>query len=146
MEALSLNILSNEIEVAWLDDGPKMRLLHTYFYIDRDGKHWEAPQGHAINGADIPRFIQLIFGTPYGGKYRKASVMHDVYCDTRTEPYQDVHDMFLELLLDTGVHKKKAERMHWAASVGGPKWNELGQDIARSPEEQAYVDSVDEVW
>ncbi|MCH7591124.1 DUF1353 domain-containing protein, partial [PVC group bacterium] len=56
--------------------------MRPYFFIDKHGRRWDAPKGHWINGANIPRLMWAICGGPYTGRYRKSSVMHDVYCDS----------------------------------------------------------------
>jgi hypothetical protein len=55
-----------------------MVLLEDFSYTDPDDKEWVAQAGSAINGASIPKALWSSVGAPYVGKYRRASVVHDV--------------------------------------------------------------------
>ena len=58
--------------------------------------------------ASIPSFLWNIAGPPFAGKYRFASVFHDVECDTRANTFDDVHDMFYYAMLAKGVSPAEA--------------------------------------
>ncbi|WP_445721644.1 DUF1353 domain-containing protein [Flavobacterium sp.] len=114
----------------WLDDGRKMRLTSNVTYIDPYGKRWTAPAGHEIDGASIPSLLWSIAGPPFAGKYRFASVFHDVECDTRANTFDDVHDMFYYAMLAKGVSPAEAwskveptkAYQHAIAHHFGEKW------------------------
>lgn len=55
-----------------------MVLDEEFFYIDPKGRKWISPKGSYINGATIPQFLWDSLGGPYSGRYRRASVVHDV--------------------------------------------------------------------
>jgi len=125
-----------EILTRWLDDGRKMELVSDVTFFDEAEKAWIAPKGAIIDGASIPRMLWSLYGSPFVGKYWKASVVHDVYCVTRREhgtnevvPHEAVHKMFHEACLAAGVKPRKAEKMHWAVREHGPKWDENGNDL-----------------
>ncbi len=113
---------TNTVKVEWLEDGRFMRLLETVDFIDSQGKRWTARKGSVIDGASIPRFAWRVIGSPFVGKYRRASVIHDVYCVNRSQPAQAVHDMFREAMLADGVSKTKAFAMYQAVDKFGPRW------------------------
>jgi hypothetical protein len=70
-----------KVQAEWLPDGRSMRLLAPFTYTDPNGAVWEAPAGAVVDGASIPRFAWSVTGGPFTGKYRNASVIHDVTCD-----------------------------------------------------------------
>lgn len=107
-----------------LGDGRKIKLLNEIIFIDFKGKKWIAPKGHIVDGASIPRNLWSIIGSPLVGKYRIASVIHDVACDGKTQSWQATHRVFYEAMLASGVTKRKAEKMYTAVYNFGPRWGE----------------------
>jgi hypothetical protein len=87
--------------------------------------------GARIDGATIPRPFWTVTGGPYDGPYRKASVIHDWYCDVRERPWQDVHQMFYDAMIDSGVTPRKAKVMFLAVWACGPRWNQQQIDNVR---------------
>src|SRR3954449_8919126 len=65
-------------ETRWNSDGRSMTLLNELRYTDPDGVVWIAPAGSNLDGASIPRSLWSLMGGPFEGKYRNASVLHDV--------------------------------------------------------------------
>lgn len=118
-----------DVEARWLKDGRKMRLLKEVVFIDSKDREWKAPEGSVIDGASIPRELWSMMGSPFVGRYRRASVIHDVGCDERTQPHELVHYMFYEAMLCDGVAKSKAKLMYVAVRDLGPKWDENGNDL-----------------
>ena len=118
-----------EVEARWLHDGRKMRLLKDITFIDSKNREWIAPTGSVIDGASIPRELWAMTGSPFVGKYRRASVIHDVACVERTQPHELVHYMFYEAMLRDGVSKGKAKLMYVAVRDMGPKWDVNGDDL-----------------
>ena len=120
----------NTVKAEWLPDEPrKMRILETINFIDSSGKIWTAPSGSIVDGASIPRFFWRVMGSPFVGLFRRASVIHDVYCVTRSEPHEAVHNMFREAMLADGVSEEKALSMYQAVAMFGPKWDDGGASI-----------------
>ena len=76
------------VQTEWVDSDRKMRLLAPFTYVDPKGVEWTAPAGWVIDGASIPVFAWSIIGGPYNGKYRNASVIHDVACDQKAQPWE----------------------------------------------------------
>lgn len=118
-----------EVEALWLSDGRKMRLLKEISFKDSEERIWTAPEGSVIDGASIPRELWSMIGSPFVGKFRRASVIHDVACVERSQPYELVHHMFLEAMLCDGVKKGKANIMYFAVRDFGPRWDEDGNDL-----------------
>ena len=65
-------------------------------------------------------------GSPYTGEYRNASVVHDVACEKRDRPWEDVHLMFYEACRAGGVAEQKAKLMYAAVYHFGPRWSRGG--------------------
>jgi Protein of unknown function (DUF1353) len=89
---------SGPIDTRWEADGRTMTLLNELRYTDPKGVVWIAPAGSEVDGASIPRALWPFFGGPFEGKYRNASVLHDVAYDQKTRPWQQVDRMFYDAL------------------------------------------------
>jgi hypothetical protein len=114
---------SGPVRVEWLEDDPrKMRLLETLYYTDKAGRLWVALKGSIIDGASIPKFFWRVIGSPFVGKYRRPSVIHDVYCENQVRPHQEVHDVFEEMMEVDDVSDIKRASMYNAVDTFGPKW------------------------
>jgi hypothetical protein len=105
-------------------NGREMILVNEVRYTDRKGIVWVAPQGAKVDGASIPRMFWAVVGGPFEGKYRDASVYHDVACDQRRRPWQSTHNMFYEAMRCSGVSTKRAKLMYYAVLKFGPRWTE----------------------
>lgn len=119
------------VKVEWLrgdESERKMKLLEDFIYIDPKGKKWVAPKGYATDGASIPQAFWTLVGGPFEGAYREAAVIHDWYCDTKEEPWKDVHRIFYYANRAAGVSEHKAKVLYTAVLAGGPKW---GDDSSR---------------
>ena len=75
-----------------------------------------------VDGASIPEAFWSFIGGPFEGKYRNASVVHDFYCDTRTETWEDVHMVFYNGMRAAGVDPITAKIMYSAVYNFGPRW------------------------
>lgn len=116
---------SNTVKTEWLEDDPrKMRLLEDVVFTDSKGKKWVAQAYSVVDGASIPEFLWEEVGSPFVGLYRRASVIHDVYCGNHMRPHEDVHRCFYEMMIADGVSEAKAKIMYAGVRFGGPKWGE----------------------
>lgn len=106
----------------WLDDGRNMRLVEPFSYVDPRGLTWRASAGSVVNGASIPKFFWRVIGGPLEGRYRRASVIHDVYCEHRSRPFRSVHRMFYDACRADGCEWWRATLMYWAVRLFGPRW------------------------
>jgi hypothetical protein len=111
-----------KVVVEWLPDGRNMKLMESFAYVDPHGQRWNAPAGSVVNGASIPQFAWSIIGGPFEGKYRDASVIHDVACRSKDRPWQDVHEAFYTAMLASGVEALRAKVMYAAVYHFGPRW------------------------
>ena len=110
------------VTVQWLDDGRSMKLLKEFGYIDPNGKKWNVPKNIIVDGASIPQLFWTLIGGPYEGSYRNASVVHDHFCVTKTESWQDVHLMFYNACITGGTKELKAKSMYAVVYAAGPRW------------------------
>ncbi len=110
------------VTVQWLDDGRSMRLINEFGYVDPNGKRWNVPKNTTVDGASIPQIFWTTIGGRYEGTYRNASVVHDHYCITKTETWQDVHLMFYHACITGGTKVVKDKIMYAAVYGGGPRW------------------------
>lgn len=113
------------VAVEWVtDQTPErdMRLLEPFAFVDASGKRWAVPSGAVVNGASIPQAFWSIAGSPYTGNYRRASVVHDYYCDARSETWQAVHRMFFDAMVAGGVDAVQAKTFYAFVYAGGPRW------------------------
>jgi hypothetical protein len=123
-------------ESRWLDDGRRMELTAGLVYVDPDAVRWEAPSGWIVDGASIPRILWTTVGGPFEGVYRKASIVHDVACDTKARPWRSVHRMFRDACLDAGCSEHQANTLFAAVWHFGPRWPDPGSPaFARPPVE-----------
>ncbi|OUR62040.1 hypothetical protein A9Q74_06220 [Colwellia sp. 39_35_sub15_T18] len=107
----------------WLAlESRKMLLEESFSFVDGKGIKWTAPAGSIIDGASIPRIFWYCIGSPFNGHYRRASVIHDVYCVTKSRPHKQVHRMFYDAIRADGVRKSKAKAMYIALKIGAPRW------------------------
>ncbi len=112
-----------DLKVQPLNDGSnRVRLLGDLIFIDANGKKWTAPKGYVVDGATIPEFFQGFIGTPYGGQYVLASVIHDVAYDKRLGTWQEVHQVFYDAMLASGVEPRKAALMYMAVYEASERW------------------------
>src|ERR1039457_2034205 len=74
------------VKTEWGGDGRHMTLLEPFRYIDTAHHEWLAPADSIVDGASIPQFAWSIIGGPFEGKYRDASVIHDVACQKKSVP------------------------------------------------------------
>jgi len=120
-------LFHGDVIVKWLNEPGgkerKMQLIKKFGYTDKAGKKWFIPEGWVIDGASIPKIFWDKMGSPYVGNYRRASVVHDYYCDIKTRSWQEVHKMFYEASIAGGTTKTKAKIMYLAILMGGPRWD-----------------------
>ncbi len=88
----------------------------------RMGKDWTAQPGERVDGAIIPPALWSTVGSPFVGNYRRASVLHDVYCQRKTETWQETHWMFVYTMRTDGECWVKAWNMFMAVWNFGPQW------------------------
>jgi hypothetical protein len=113
---------SGPVETRWENEGRSMTLLNELRYTDPNGEVWIAPAGSQVDGASIPRYLWSIMGGPFEGKYRNASVLHDVAYGERRRPWQDCDRMFYNAMRCSGVSVTEAKTMYYALYRFGNHW------------------------
>ena len=61
-------------------------------------------------------------GGPFDGKYRNASVLHDVSYDEKTRPWKQCDRMFYNAMRCSGVGATEAKTMYYALYRHGRHW------------------------
>jgi Protein of unknown function (DUF1353) len=135
---------SGPIDTRWEADGRTMTLLNELRYTDPKGVVWIAPAGSDVDGASLPRALWSFFGGPFEGKYRNASVLHDVAYDQKTRPWQQVDRMFYDAMRCSGVGAIEAKTFYFALYRHGRHWKfkkkaEESRETALNP---AEVDAI----
>ena len=105
----------------WMEDaGPdrNMRLLADFFFVDPDGRKWVASKDSVVNGASIPEALWSSVGSPYTGNYRRASIVHDVACDTATVSRAEADKMFYFACLAGGCSMLQAKLLYAGVRIG----------------------------
>ena len=93
-----------------------------------------APEGFITDGASIPRFAQIIVGTPWGGKYAEGSVIHD-YLYRETLFSQKICDqIFLEAMVCKRVSLWKRQVIYRSLRVGG--WVSYNKNLKKKKEKK----------
>jgi len=104
-------------------DGRTFELVKPFGYVDPDGVRWQAEKGLVTDGASIPQALWSFIGGPYEGKYRRAAIIHDFYCDRKYRGWERVHRVFYDAMLTGGVGVLKAKLMYYAVWRFGPRWS-----------------------
>ena len=99
------------------------RLREDLEYVDPRGVRWFARAGLDFDGATIPMPLWSLVGSPYTGRYRRAAVIHDYYCEHLYRPWEGVHRMFYDAMITDGVEPTKAKLMYYAVFRFGPRWD-----------------------
>jgi hypothetical protein len=113
---------SGYVEARWENDGRSMTLLSELRYTDPQGVIWIAPSGSQVDGASIPRSLWTLMGGPFEGKYRNASVLHDVAYDQKNRPHEVCDQMFYNAMRCSGVSSVEAGTMYYALRKFGHHW------------------------
>ncbi|SHE80437.1 Protein of unknown function [Modicisalibacter ilicicola DSM 19980] len=126
-----------EVVTTWLVERESrdrlMRLEADFIYRDPQGREWLAPKGRTVNGASIPSFLWgPVFGSPYLGNFRRASVVHDIAEEDRERSSRDVHRMFFYAMRCDDTEPWLAGVIYAAVRVFGEKWG-TPQSVAMPP-------------
>ena len=150
---------SGEPLTRWKNDRD-MTLEEAFFYIDPDGRQWDVPRGSSINGATIPRALWTSIGSPYAGKYRRASVVHDYFVgeldnpDVMPEQRKKADRMFYHACRCDGCNREFASLLYIGVRFGtwAAKWSDLFKisnlgeafkDVRNIPE---FTFTIDKFW
>lgn len=123
--AANVGKYEGELVTKWDPDGRHMYLNDKFSFVDHRGARWVVPKGAKVDGASIPQSLWSVIGGPFSGKYRAASVIHDYYCDMQTRSSKDVHMVFHDAMLASGVSPNWAKILYNAVDWFGPSWTEV---------------------
>jgi len=112
-----------DVVAKWDGNGRDMILVEPFAYVDPGSLRWDAPSGSVVDGASIPRAFWSLIGGPFEGRFRHASVVHDVACVVRDRSWQSVHRMFHDACRCGGVGAAQAVTMYYAVHHFGPRWS-----------------------
>ena len=110
----------------WLEDGRTIRMLEDFIFTDQNGVEWVAQENDEPDGSSIPWGLWSFIGSPFVGKHRFGSIPHDKYCKLGKKSgrtHKQVHKMYFDACICSGVNYFKAKAMYYAIKLGGPKWN-----------------------
>lgn len=113
---------SGNPKTEWLVDSNgqdrDMRLIEDFSFTDPDGRSWPAPKGSIVNGASIPRPLWSTVGSPYTDDYRRASVVHDVACNTPGVSRKEADMMFYHACRAGGCSARQARILYAGVRIG----------------------------
>ena len=121
---------SGNPKTEWLNEAGEdrnMRLLEAFWYIDPQGRRWEAPKGAITNGASIPRTLWSSIGSPYTGNYRRASIVHDLAIRNPCIVRADADTMFYFACLAGGCTPMEGKLLYAGVRVG--TWASFTRDL-----------------
>jgi len=118
---------SGELLFRSLPNGRDMEIAKPFEYIDPKNIRWVVPEKTLVNGASIPKALWSTIGGPFSGRYRDASVIHDFHCEVRIRPAKQVHRVFYDAMITSGVGKTKANVMYYAVTRFGPSWKRVSR-------------------
>jgi len=122
-ESTYYGIFFGAVKTTWLPDHPRnMRLIERVTFRDRRHRQWVAEKESVINGASTGWFLRRLFPA-YVGRYRRATVLHDCYCEKRTAPSWRVHRMFREAMLADGTSLAVAWILWAGVRLFGPRFS-----------------------
>ena len=124
-ESTDFGRFEGEVVAVWSPNGRDMTLREPFTYVDGNDRVWTAPEGSTVNGASIPYAFWSFIGGPFEGRYRNASVVHDVGCETMTDSWEDVHKMFYDACRCGGVEETEAKMLYYAVYHFGPRWEPM---------------------
>ena len=116
-----------KIEQFETPEGTKARLLEDLEYkITRETEtiHIHIKDGFTYDGASIPRALWGLIGSPFTGRYRLASCVHDALYATHLLPKKLTEDIFYNIMRNDGVALWRASAIYSGVLVGGySAWN-----------------------
>jgi len=77
------------------------------------------PKGFTWDGASIPKFAWGVLGSPFGGRYYTAALLHDYFYRTACVTKQFADKVFYYKMRQDGVGWWKANTMYYAVKWFG---------------------------
>jgi len=116
------------VVVEWLDDAfvPSVRTLEDYGFRQAKGKFWQVARGQVFDGRGMPPLFYDLVGQPYGGNFRKASIVYESATQRMTEKWDEAQRMFFEAAVAEGVAVPEAKVMYLLLALQGSRWEVPG--------------------
>ncbi len=105
----------------WLSDkgdDRDMRVIEPFWYLDPNGRRWDALPGTVTNGASIPRTLWSSVGSPYTGDYRRAALVHDAALGQEGVLRAEADTMFYFACLCGGCSALQAKLLYAGVRLG----------------------------
>jgi hypothetical protein len=80
------------------------------------------PDGRTMTLVTELRYLWSVMGGPFEGKYRNASVLHDVAYGEHKRPWKDCDRMFYYAMRCSGVGATESKTMYYALYKFGHHW------------------------
>jgi Protein of unknown function (DUF1353) len=128
MSEQELGCYTGKLILEPLQDGQQLKTVLEFGFLDVDGKHWPVPPGTSVDGASIPKALVSLWGGPWQGKFREASVLHDYHCAARSADWQSVDRMFYRAMLASGVSEPHAKLVYAGVYFAGPHWERMADE------------------
>ena len=112
---LKVEHLSQDDDAHFFGEG-QWRLLEDVCFASEDGYCYTAPAGLITDFASVPRLPFAYWLT--GGTGHRAAVVHDYLCRTQGFYRKKADELFLEMLLSTGVKTPRAKLMWLGVRIG----------------------------
>ena len=104
-------MFTEEIYIKTTTNHKTMELTKQAVFI-YDKEKIKIPEGFIWDGASLPRAVWSIIGSPFVGKYQKASLIHDYMCNNKSEyTLKYANKVFYTTMIAYGVNKSKAKIM-----------------------------------
>lgn len=114
--------INGPVRTEWFADEPRrMTVLDWIVYVDKRRVRWTVAPGTVVDGASVPWFFRRVFPA-YIGFYRRATVLHDMACESRHATSWQVHRMFFEAMRCDGTNPLTAWLLWAAVRMFGPRF------------------------
>jgi hypothetical protein len=110
-----------EVKIFWDHAKRKVeyRTLKWYVFTIR-GNTIMIPAGYQTDFASVPRWLWAFI--PPVGRYNAPALVHDYLYDNRIGTRKEADKIFLDMMLQYGVHRWGALCMYWGVRIGGRRW------------------------
>ena len=115
----------------------KLRLAEDFGFQDPEGKTWMARKDGILEGCSIPPEVRPFLQTE--GALRKAFVVHDYFCRTKTEAWRSTHRMLYHANIAEQMGRPQAKVLHMAMHAGGWRWETRESSCFRTCHQGARV-------
>ncbi len=98
------------------------RLIEPLRYLTSRGRVFIVPPEFETDFASIPRLLWSLVGSPAGGRYRRAAVLHDYLYAHGAALWlkrSEADAVFREAMLVSGVTPAKARIIYYGVRIGG---------------------------